>query len=666
MKKTSSIKFRLILIFSIVIAGATFGIGLSGLLEAKKLIVEDAQHTSYLMAIEGGKLVDSRAMASIINLETIALQEEMRSMNLEDQLENLKEYLVHTDFLELGIVEPNGTTHYTDGSQSQLGDREYIIKAFAGDSNTSDVIISRVTNEPVIMVAVPIRQGDKVAGVIVGRRDGNSLSALAGDIKHGELGYSYIINSDGTIIAHHDKNLVLEQINPINAMAEDPSYKTWGEALTEILEQRSGRIVYSGLEKETLYAGFAEIPGSDWIFVSASNEGEMLEEYANLRLTMQLQVLVGVIINVIIIFIVGNNITKPIIYMTKLSEKIATLEISEDIPNRLLRKKDESGVLAKAMQNIMENLRHVVGEITDSSLLVASTAQELTATAEQSASASEEVSKTVEDIAKGANEQAENTEVGSLQAMKLGSIIEQNKAHMYDMNRAADRVTEVVNDGLKEVERLTGIAEENRLVSKEIYDIIMKTNDSTTQIGEASKVIANIAAQTNLLALNASIEAARAGESGKGFAVVASEIKKLSGQSAASTNYIDGIVQELQENVLKAVDSIERVNEISKEQSDSVSNTKVKYEAIMQATHDTEEAINLLNASEEEMSKSKNDIQDMLQTLSAIAEENAASTEEASSAMLEQSASMEEIARSSEKLASLAASLQELIRKFKM
>jgi len=252
-----------------------------------------------------------------------------------------------------------------------------------------------------------------------------------------------------------------------------------------------------------------------------------------------------------------------------------------------------------------------------------------------------------------------------MESIKLGKIIEQNREHVYNMNKTTDKITGVVTDGLNEVSRLEQISKENSQATKEIYDIILKTNESTAQIGDASNVIASIADQTNLLALNASIEAARAGEAGKGFAVVASEIKKLAGQSAASTSYIDGVVRDLQTVVTKAVESITRVNEISKEQAASVLNTKGKYEAIMSAIEESGAVITLLNASEDEMTAAKNDIMDLLQTLSAIAEENAASTEEASSAMLEQSTSMEDIAQSSEKLAGLAINLQDIILRFK-
>jgi methyl-accepting chemotaxis protein len=520
------------------------------------------------------------------------------------------------------------------------------------------------------MVAAPIKDGDEIVGVLIGRRDGNALSEITKDMSYSDLGYSYMVNTKGTMVAHKIKDLVLTQFNPITLSETDPTMEDYAKTIQTIIDNKNGYIKYKfaapDTPEATLYAGYAEVAGTNWIFISTTDESEEMAPINNLRSSIMIILAITIVILAALIYWGATRITKPTIEMSKISDSIANLDLTVNIPEQLLKKKDENGVLARAMQSIMLNLRKIIGEVTDSALQVSSTAQELTATAEQSATASEEVSRTVEEIAKGASDQAANTETGSHQAIQLGEFIDKNREFMFNMNKASDKVTAVVNDGIQEVTRLTEITNENNQATNEIYNIILKTNESTAQISEASNVIASIADQTNLLALNASIEAARAGELGKGFAVVASEIKKLAGQSASSTNYIDGIVKELQENVAKAVESMERINAISKEQSSSVDNTKSKYESIKDAMYDSIEAVNQLNASEGEMIKSKNEILDMLQTLSAIAEENAASTEEASSAMVEQSASMDEIAKSSERLASLAASLQQTIMRFKV
>ncbi len=679
--KIKSIKFRLLISFSALIITVTVITAYLSLATGQKLMSESAQDTVQLLADDGAKLVESRIQTLITELSTLSRLEAVASMQLDVQLPALESQLESSEYVALAIVQPDGTANYTDGTESNLADRDYIQKALEGQSNISDVIISKVTGEPVIMVAVPILSGDKVVGVLIGRKDGNALSVITGDTGYGKKGYGYMINSTGQIIAHPTKELVLKQLNPIKIVNGDAAavegmsaeelakarkdYSSLATAEQYMLEKGNGFQAYQ-YEGRAMYAGFSKVEETDWTFVVTADRAEVLSAIDTLKIKIGVLAVICLLVGLGIVFFIGTALAGPITGLAKVSHQISNLDITQDVPQRYIRYGDEIGTLAKAMQSITVNLRKIIGEITDSAVQVSATAQQLTATTEQSAVASEEVSRTVEDIAKGATDQASNTENGSAQAIKLGDTIDKNREYLYHMNTASEKITGVVNDGLEEIGRLSEISKESSQATEEIYDIILKTNESTAQIGEASNVIASIAGQTNLLALNASIEAARAGEAGKGFAVVASEIKKLAGQSASSTSYIDQVVKELQEVVARAVSSIERVKEIAGEQSGSVENTKLKYESIMTAVGDSVNAVNLLNVSEDDMLKAKSDIMDMLQTLSAIAQENAASTEEASSAILEQSASMEEIAKSSERLAQLAGGLQEIILRFKI
>ena len=59
---------------------------------------------------------------------------------------------------------------------------------------------------------------------------------------------------------------------------------------------------------------------------------------------------------------------------------------------------------------------------------------------------------------------------------------------------------DAVDDGLAEVEVLSSKTQESNHAAKEIYDVILKTNESSNRIGQVSEVIASIAEQTNLLA----------------------------------------------------------------------------------------------------------------------------------------------------------------------
>ena len=665
-----SIKLKIILPFTLLITIALPTVAFLSINSGTTMLTKEAENSVQKIADEGAKLVESRLTSNLNILEIISIQKDILTMDWEKQLPILKANLVKTSFLDLAVVYPDGNAYYTDGTVTQLGDRAYIKKAFQGEANVSDIIISRVTNQPVLMLAYPILKDNKVIGVLIGRRDGNALSDITMDTGYGEQGYSYMINNAGTVIAHPKKEYVLDQFNPIQREELDSRYKSLSTALKEVIAEKSGHVKYTfsedpNIPEKKLFAGFAPIVGTDWFFIIIADEKEV---FAGTEQIIRSINLIATVINglcIIIAYLIGRSIAKPIVAMTKQSEKISNLDLTSDIDEKYLKKKDEIGVLARSLKSITVNLRGIVREITDSAVQVASTAEELTATSQQSAIAAEEVSKTVEEIAKGASEQASNTEKGSLQAINLGELIVKNSQFLEGLNSATYKVAHVVDDGIKDIKKLSQITEESKLASNEINEIILKTSESAEKINEASNIIASIASQTNLLALNASIEAARAGEAGKGFAVVASEIKKLAGQSATSTSHIDDIVQELKNNVSKAVDSVNKVLSIAQQQSNSVNESNNKFKEIQLAIVEAQKMTEQLTTSGEEMTTAKNDILDMLQTLSAIAEENAAGTEEASSSMEEESASIEEIARSSEKLAFLANDLQSIILKFK-
>ena len=131
------------------------------------------------LASETANYIQARIATYMVNIENIASNQEIRSMDWDRQRNHMAIELTRLGFLGIGIVGPDGTATYHDNTTAQLGDRDYVKKAFDRRTVLSDVLVSRVTNKPVMMLATPIfssSNNNEVRAVLIARLDGNMLS----------------------------------------------------------------------------------------------------------------------------------------------------------------------------------------------------------------------------------------------------------------------------------------------------------------------------------------------------------------------------------------------------------------------------------------------------------------------------------------------------------
>ncbi len=662
-----SIKSRLVLFFSAILFLVSASIGGICYIDASNSLTDNVLFDLQKVGKEAALIIESRNEAEFRVLEETASRTRVSNPQnpQKDRVAAIGEGIERNKYLRIAIVDMNGNAEYSNGTSSDLKDRDYIQKALKGERSISDVIVSKVDGSLVIGYAVPIKYNGAVVGALLAIKDGTFLSGILKDINVGGTSYSYVINEKGIVVGHKDINLVKEQYDSLGASKKDPKLNKLTKLTENMIkrEEGKGRYYFKG---ENKLMGYAPIKATPWTMAVTSPQSESLARLDSLRNSILFATIIILSIGIGMALLIGKQISNPIIKTTNFAKQIAQGDFTGKLPEELLKKKDETGQLANAFSVLTESIRKLISEVIQAAEQVTASSEELTATANQTAMASEEVAKTVVEIAQGASDQARDTEDGSNKVTELGGIIEKDQGYMEEVNIASSEVGKLIEEGLKVIFNLTDKTKESNAAVKEVYEGIVKTSKSSERIGEASSMIASIAGQTNLLALNAAIEAARAGEQGKGFAVVADEIRKLAEKSTESTKIIDQVVKELQENAKISVKTMENVNVIINEQEQSVEVTGNKYKDISDAISKSEEAISKLYISGKGMEEQKNKIMAILENLSAIAQENAAGTEEASASIEEQSASINEIANASQSLVNLAEELQVVISKFKV
>ncbi|MBB4130594.1 methyl-accepting chemotaxis protein [Xanthomonas sp. 3075] len=205
---------------------------------------------------------------------------------------------------------------------------------------------------------------------------------------------------------------------------------------------------------------------------------------------------------------------------------------------------DMTGAIADAINYAVDELRHLVTTINDTSAKVAVSTQETQATAMQ--------------LADAAGQQANQITTASERISEIAASIEQVSRNSTESAEVAQRSVVIAAEGAGVVRETIQGMDQIRDQIQETSKRIKRLGESSQEIGSIVELINDISEQTNILALNAAVQAASAGEAGRGFAVVADEVQRLAERTSGATRRIEGLVQTIQADTNEAVSSMEQ------------------------------------------------------------------------------------------------------------
>lgn len=430
--------------------------------------------------------------------------------------------------------------------------------------------------------------------------------------------YMYVVQNDGTMLYHPTKEKVGQPVENAVIKGVVQQLQDGKKPGTTVVEYD-----FNGTTKYSAYT----ILNNENILVLTADESEALAGITTVTGVAVGIIAIVVLIAIIISFIMGRRLMRPLVKVSTIIEDVANGNIEADF-SVVKESNDEIGLIIEKMKELTQSLGSIVGKIRNSSDTMSSNSYELNDTSSQTLAANNEISKAVEDVAEGSTGMAASISKINENLLEMSNETKDINASVDEIKNQTTAVqdsSKIMNDKIKSMQDSSHKMDEGiSAISKRIETV----NTTVDKVSNIVSVIEEISSETNLLSLNASIEAARAGDAGKGFAVVAQEIRVLSDNTNTELENIKQIISSLVEECRYCVQASGTIVEDNAKQKEEIKAVLDEFGSLDEQIQKTAEKADEIEELVTAMIELNDDITKSSNSLTDVSAANAAATEE--------------------------------------
>ncbi|MGP1432621.1 MAG: methyl-accepting chemotaxis protein [Treponema sp.] len=631
MKKRFSLRYKLILIFGLLIALASTIEGFLAVRTARKAVTEKVEAHLIDKAADVAEVIDGRITAFWQFLEGIARMPAFRdpSISFTEKSKLLdKEIAFNNQILDFNIADRNGILYSSDGKTTDISKLAWYEESNGGQKHFAKPFISPILHKLVIAVIVPvIDDNNNHIASLVALIQGLWLTDQIKDIVVGKTGYAYINGADGSNVADPDSEIVRSMWNTIKKAQSDVSLKSLAEFEKIALETDISSIGYYEYKGVNKIASYAKMKTTGWTVIIAAPKDEFMGTVHSLQTSMMGIGAVILVIALVIVFFVARAIIKPIKTVVSALRNIAQGEgdLTVRLPvtgndeitdmseyfNETIAKIGKSiqavGINSNTMEEIGDELASNMTETASAVNQISANIDGVKQQAMTQAASVTETAATIEEIVRTIKQLNNSIETQAASVAQSSSSVEEMVANIASIGQTLGKTDEVIKS-------LTAATSDGKATLVTSNTVTQKIAEESGSLMEASNVIQHIASQTNLLAMNAAIEAAHAGEAGKGFAVVADEIRKLAEESSTQGKTITATLKNLSGEIETLSASSKTVEE--------------KFNAIFSLAEQVKEMSNRLTEAMQEQENGSKEVLIAIKSINTVTVEVQAGSEE--------------------------------------
>lgn len=321
-------------------------IGVSNYIHNMNILRFDSENllsqTASGMAGQVNEWIDKNVRAIIL----VSKQPSIQSMNKDSQDKIIKSFQEEFPwtYLVFTVDKTGKNISRTDnGALQDYSERGYFKEVMSGKPFAFETLIGKTSKKPALVMAVPIKSGEEIIGVLGAAMNIDTLSNTIATWKNGNTGFAFMVDGSNKVISHPKSEYNLEQKN----LSDDPVVKA----------ARSGEFskpVYFKNEIGQNAIAVCVKVSNDWVLSVRQDESEIFSSIKKFQVFAGIILLLSALISMLLALMVGRSITKPILFLADAANKMSLGEMDVRID---FNTKDEIGILAESISRLQTSLR---------------------------------------------------------------------------------------------------------------------------------------------------------------------------------------------------------------------------------------------------------------------------------------------------------------------
>lgn len=342
----ANLQIKVMLLF-VLLALAPLGImGALAIKTAEELIISMVKNQIAHVAADKAALLERWISERKADLEVIAGSSILRSLDREQIIPYLDlvrdRYKVYS---ELFIVSLDGGIVQAGSPQAAKPQKQdWFRDSLAGKPYMSEIDFDPELNESFFRISMPIVDaGGAVKGAVCAKVGTNIILSMVLRISLGETGECYLVNREGTFLAHKEPRRILKE-----NIAQSESFKN-------IFNEAQDRITYIDYRGIEVMGASARVGGTDWALVVEQDKDEAFQETYRLKRYLYLVAALSAVGALSLAWLLSHYVVGPIRKLSLAADCLARGEF--DRADIKLDRADEIGVLYKAFGDMARQLQ---------------------------------------------------------------------------------------------------------------------------------------------------------------------------------------------------------------------------------------------------------------------------------------------------------------------